>query len=60
LKNYNTYAKSIAREQATEQKEYIELRDAEMSERKLLGQLKESKLKREGEINQIAPSLIER
>lgn len=60
LKNYSTHARTIARDQATEQREYIELRDADMTERKLLGQLKESKLKREGEINEIASSLIER
>jgi hypothetical protein len=34
--------------------------EADMSERELMDELKSDKYKREGQINEIAPSLIER
>lgn len=50
----------ISRYQAQEKSEFISIMEADMSERELLGELKADKHKREGQINEIAPSLIEK
>lgn len=52
-------AKSISDQQARDKTDYISLLATDMSERAMLGELKAEKHRREGEINAIAPSLIE-
>lgn len=60
LRGYRGKAEKIARDQTSDKNEFIALLERDMSERDLMGELKADKHRREGEINEIAPSLIER
>ena len=53
-------ARVISDQQARDKTDFITLLEADMSEREMLGELKAEKHKREGEINEIAATLIEK
>ena len=60
LRRYRGQADRIAKEQAVDKNEFIGLLEKDMSERDQMGGLRAEKYRREGQINDIAPSLIER
>ena len=60
LKKHKGQADRIARDQAIDKNQFIALLEQDMEERQLMDDLKAEKYRKQGEINQIAPSIIEK
>lgn len=58
LKKHKSQADKIAKDQAIDKNQFIALLERDMEERDLMDDLKAEKYRKQGQINQIAPSLI--